>query len=218
MEFFFLPLCFNNCTSLWWKMFQLYQQIIWQIKMLISGKLHPLSQMNWDQSPVRQRFHKSSTPAVVVGESACGVTAAACAWLLWVATEIKNQGQCVRSEEEPTDEIVTTVWVSDLWGMKPFGSEYWLHGVSVGIILGLSCSVSLSPIDVGLNSQIYSGWRSCDVEVFTLKCMHSVQQEKYLVQTKRFNHYFLLGRGGTETQSWLRLAVLSQTWPIANIF
>lgn len=71
--FFFLPFCFNNCTSLWWKMFQLYQQIIWQIKMLISGKLHPLSQMNWDQSPVRQRFHKSSNPAVVVGESACGV-------------------------------------------------------------------------------------------------------------------------------------------------
>lgn len=78
--------------------------------MLIFGKLHPLSQVNWDQTPVLQRFHNSSNPPVVVyGEFACGVTAAACAWLLWVKAETKNQGQSIRSEGEPTDVIVTTV-------------------------------------------------------------------------------------------------------------
>lgn len=70
--------------------------------------------------------------------------------------------------------------------MKQFRSEYWLHGVCVRVILVLNCSDSL--IANSLNLQICSGWRSCGVEVFTLKCMSSVQQEKYLVQIKCFNY------------------------------
>lgn len=69
----------------------------------------------------------------------------------------------------------------------------------MGVFLDLNCSDSLSPVDNSLNLQIYCGCRSCDVEMFILKCMSSVQ-EKYLVQFKLLNHHLLLVHDGTGTQ------------------
>lgn len=171
--------------------------------MLISGKLHPLSQMNWDQSPVLQRLHKST--------NSCG----GCRVSLWC----HSCCLCLTAVDESWDQKPGTVYkvrrgayrchchhcVSQgpLRPLKQFRRKYWLHGESVGVILDLNCSGSLSPVDNSLNLQIHCGWRSCDVEVFTLKCMSSVQQEKYLVQIKLLNHHLLLVHDGTGTQSWL---------------
>lgn len=71
---------------------------------------------------------------------------------------------------------------------------------------------------VALTRESIVGWRSCDVKAVTPTCMHPVEQGKYSVQTKRFNHRYFVVRGGTELWSWLRPAVFRKTWPTANFF
>ena len=79
-------------------------------KMLISAKFHLSLQVNWDHTPVLRTFHNSGNPPfVLAGKSACGVTATACARLLWIATWTKNGGHCIRLEGEPTGEMCRSV-------------------------------------------------------------------------------------------------------------